>query len=611
MATPARMFLALIRLPHVLLNVLRPCLPGLLAACAGTALAQPAAPLQLERGQGLVDAWPALRMLADPEARLGRDAVLARRAELGVPDGPQANLGLRRGAVWLHLPLAVRERGHWVLQIDHPPLEAIDVHVLADGRPIAEHHLGSLQPFDRRGLNSRAPALALPLQPAVRYEVLLRVQSRSSLLVPVTLQPVAAFVAAESLHVLLQGLFLGVTLALMISSALRGLALRDPQFGCYALMLVGLVAFFLNFEGLGHQHLWNAPAGPLLLLGDLGILLALAGGSLFIVGALQARTLHPRVARGLQAIAAAATLCFLLGLVGVLDYAALQAASTVLGPLPLLLGLAAAASQARRGSRAAALMLLGWSGYIVGALGLAALVHGWVPANAFTQHLFQAGVMIDMLAWMRVLGLREEALQRAAGRALAEREALEALAYSDALTGLPNRRGLEQALARALAGLGAGGGLAVYLLDLDGFKPVNDALGHDVGDTLLVQLAQRLRTRLRGEDVVARLGGDEFVVVARGIDGEASARLLGEQLLAVVDAPFDLGAARCRVGLTIGYALAPQDGTAASVLLRRADQAMYAGKQDGRGCLRRCSAEPVAAAALPASATGRPRAPAR
>ncbi len=124
--------------------------------------------------------------------------------------------------------------------------------------------------------------------------------------------------------------------------------------------------------------------------------------------------------------------------------------------------------------------------------------------------------------------------------------------------------------------------LALYMLDLDGFKPVNDRFGHDVGDELLRVVAQRLRASVRAGDAVARLGGDEFVVMAHGLTNEAQALELGRKLVDAFRAPFALDERTCSVTATIGYALAPADVNDAGALLKSADAAMYTGKQEGK-----------------------------
>lgn len=121
---------------------------------------------------------------------------------------------------------------------------------------------------------------------------------------------------------------------------------------------------------------------------------------------------------------------------------------------------------------------------------------------------------------------------------------------------------------------------------------MNDNLGHGAGDELLGLVSQRLRQQLRHHDVIARLGGDEFVIVASSLRGEAEALMLGRKLLDAFEHPFVVAVQSCRVGLTIGFALAPQDGHDVADLLKRADTAMYAGKQAGRHTLRRWAASP-------------------
>jgi diguanylate cyclase (GGDEF)-like protein len=232
-------------------------------------------------------------------------------------------------------------------------------------------------------------------------------------------------------------------------------------------------------------------------------------------------------------------------------------------------------------------MLVGWALYLGGALATAGLLRGMLEPTFGILYLYPLATTIEMAAWMAVLGLRVQEIHRSADRARLESDALRALAHTDALTGLPNRRGLHDRLSAALPRGNPQQMLAVYLMDLDGFKPVNDRYGHDVGDALLVAVGKRLQANLRHDDVVARLGGDEFVVLCAGLSDEATAQALGSKLLQAFEEPLDAAGQICQVGLTIGYALAPLDGSTADELLKRADTAMYAGKQAGRGRMQR------------------------
>ncbi len=477
--------------------------------------------------------------------------------------------------------------GRWVLDIDYPPLNRIELLLLREGQPVARHLLGNAIDNGQRPMRSRAHAVELQLAPDVPHALLLRVATQSAMLLPITLSRPDAYHAREASAQLLQGVLAGVALALLAYSLAHWLSLREAMFLEYALLLAGITTFFISYFGIGQQHLWGAHSGVLAKVAPLGVLVALAGGGLFVASALQTRRLAPWSHRGLMAVAACATLVFLASLAGALDYRATQTLATALGPLPMVLAIPVAYRRARSGDALAVYMLLGWVAYMAGALCLAALLRGLLPVDFWTQHLFQFCSLLEMLIWTRVPGLRIAGVRQHAERAELERAALVSLAHTDPLTGLPNRRGLQTALAAALPDCRGHSALAVYLLDLDGFKPINDRLGHDAGDALLVQVGLRLRQQVRQGDLVARLGGDEFVIMAPGIPAEAEALVLGRKLLDAFDQPFDVGGQVCRVGLTIGFALAPHDGNSADDLLKRADAAMYAGKQAGRHTVRR------------------------
>jgi diguanylate cyclase (GGDEF)-like protein len=174
--------------------------------------------------------------------------------------------------------------------------------------------------------------------------------------------------------------------------------------------------------------------------------------------------------------------------------------------------------------------------------------------------------------------------RRAAGE-IAESEArARHMALHDPLTGLPNRLLLADRIEHALAGLRRQGGrLALLYLDLDGFKSVNDLLGHAIGDQLLRVVSDRLVGVLRETDTVARLGGDEFAVLQTGIADGAAAEALARRILALLAEPFTVDAATIPVGVSIGIAVAPEDGATHDLLAKRADVALYKAKEVGRG----------------------------
>ncbi len=161
------------------------------------------------------------------------------------------------------------------------------------------------------------------------------------------------------------------------------------------------------------------------------------------------------------------------------------------------------------------------------------------------------------------------------------------LAHHDALTGLPNRillrEQLDEALARARR---YGDPLAVLFLDLDGFKTINDTLGHSIGDALLQRIAERLRQTLRETDKIARLGGDEFAVVQIGEEQPKNAAALASRLIEVISRPCFVEGHQLIVGCSIGVAMTTADKLDPEQLLKSADLAMYRAKADGRGTYR-------------------------
>lgn len=158
---------------------------------------------------------------------------------------------------------------------------------------------------------------------------------------------------------------------------------------------------------------------------------------------------------------------------------------------------------------------------------------------------------------------------------------IERLAHHDPLTDLPNRALMLDRLGQALARVRRGEAMALYYLDLDRFKPVNDTYGHAVGDALLVELARRLREATRETDTVARVGGDEFVVLQSNVRLVSDMETLAQRLVRSLGAAYLVGDRRIQIGVSIGIALAPLDGLDAEELLSKADSALYRCKSIG------------------------------
>jgi diguanylate cyclase len=539
-------------------------------------------------GHSAIELWPSTTLLRDSHGTLTVHEVLARRADFGGHEGAAANLGRTQDTVWLRVPVVVQGLNpqRRVLRIDYASLNQVDVHVVQGDTVLQLELTGNAMPLAARALPTRTQSAALDL-PVGESELFVRVRSQSTMVLPLVLHTPESFTHAEAGSQLVLGALLGLALCMLLYSLIHWVSLRDRVFIDYAVMLTGNTVFFLGYFGIGAAYLWGGQPWLSMWASPIAILVSVAAGTSFIRIALGVRDLSPWLDRVQQGICFAALGAVGVSATGLLAYPMVQTLATVLGIATMAVGVPVAYTLARRGERVAAFMLFGWAVYCAGAMSIASLLRGWVEPSTWALYLYPVSTMVEMSAWMAVLGLRVQAIHRTADRVRVEGDALRKLAQTDALTGLPNRRGLHDRLSALLPQAAPGKLLAVYLLDLDGFKPVNDRHGHDVGDALLVGVGQRLQAQLRASDVVARLGGDEFVVLAAGLPDEDVARQIGQKMLASFNEPFVALGQRCDVGLTIGYALGPLDGSTADDLIKRADAAMYAGKNAGRRCLQR------------------------
>ncbi len=163
------------------------------------------------------------------------------------------------------------------------------------------------------------------------------------------------------------------------------------------------------------------------------------------------------------------------------------------------------------------------------------------------------------------------------------------LAEHDELTALPNRRTLSSELSDLIAaGNRRRRSPVVLALDLDGFKQINDAYGHQIGDELLIKVAERMRDFLRPDDIAFRTGGDEFVIILNSLEPKSASRAgvaIGQRLIAQISEPYILDQHELRIGVSVGLAAYPEHGLSANLLLSKSDLALYKAKDRGKGCV--------------------------
>ncbi|WP_227496581.1 hybrid sensor histidine kinase/response regulator [Massilia litorea] len=381
--------------------------------------ARAASPLVLDDRSGSVEAWPALTMFTDPGGKLGIEAVLAEPQRFTAPVSSHATLGVQNDPVWLHIPVRVPagSRAAWIAEIDYAVLNKVEFFVVSEG-VLRQHGVaGNLQPPQAGGRRVRTPAVLLDLLHGQRHDIYLRIENTGAMVLPLRFSQPAVFHADAVNEQMLQGLLLGLSLCLLLYSLAQALNLREPLFGKYALMIAGTTLFSAEFFGIGSQYFWGANAWMNIHAGGLFALMSSCGAYLFVEQAL-ARPGKDRIFSRLMKTGAALTACAALAFAAdLISVGQLVIIVSTLGIMPMLLGLPGALNRARRGDPVGLYFLLGWALSFTGSLVLSQMINGAVDAGFWTMHSLQFTNAVDMVIFMRVLGLRTGAIRNAMLRA--------------------------------------------------------------------------------------------------------------------------------------------------------------------------------------------------
>ena len=219
------------------------------------------APLALARHTSSVDTWPATTVLDDVDGRLDAAAALAAAGRYAAPATARGVLELVKHPQWLRIPLrlAADAPEDWVVQVDFGMLDHVEFYLERDGRVRKLAGSGRLS-AEHGALKGRVPAVALRLQPGAGYTLLVRIDTGSSRIAPISIMQPDAYQRAALGEQMLQGLLLGIAACLVAYSLGQWIALRDPLYGKYAMYVGGLTVYSLVWFGLGEQFLWRGPA---------------------------------------------------------------------------------------------------------------------------------------------------------------------------------------------------------------------------------------------------------------------------------------------------------------------------------------------------------------
>ena len=555
-----------------------------------------------------IDLQDVAAYLSDPQASLSlADAQAANAPFLPARERRGLSFGYVPGVVWLRLELqsAASKTLHWRLELNYASLDEVRLYDIgADG--VRESRSGDTVPYAERSVGHRNPVFEIALQPGEQRTLYLRVDSRGSMTLSGALMSSRDFEQHSQNGYLAHALYCGVLIALGLYNLLLFLALRERPFLNYVLFMFAFALSVLSLNGLGAQFLWSEAAPWSNRMLPVSLTAAALLSVIFARSFLDTHQWLPRWDRGLLmlciAIGAALLATLLLPLQRALQ---LMSLTGLIATLTLLLTSFVCVGYRVPGAR---LFALAWLMLLTGAVLLALRNFALIPSNFLTLYAMQIGSGLEMILLSFALAARFNELKRQREAALqlneqilAQRvtertqaleqanQRLSELALQDPLTGLANRTALQQHLDLALArSLRRNELLAVMLIDLDGFKPINDQHGHGYGDLVLAEVAQRLRQYVRDTDLPARLGGDEFVVICENVQSAEDAQDLARRLLEGLDTPMHLEDRAVRVGASIGIALS-RGADDATRLIRLADAAMYRAKAEGRNRVRLAS----------------------
>ncbi|MBS3804860.1 MAG: diguanylate cyclase [Oleiphilaceae bacterium] len=595
------------------------CLPG-------TALAQ--TPLLLDEGYKTTEIPGDVAYFRHRGEELSPQEALKRFQDgnLEVSHQRERNFGLTRDTVWMHIPLR-RLSGSdqpWYLDVGHASLDHVALFQTVPGQTKDDWHAqvsGDRRPFSARSVPHLHHVFALSNPTAtdksetLSQDLLLRVRSEGTLTVPLKLWTKDALWQSDQNHYMILGLYYGVLLSLLVYNLFLYFALRDPLYLSYSGYVFFLSIGQAGLSGIAGQFLFSEWAWLAHLTPTAGVSAAGVFGALFVQRFLGTTPKRLGLNWLMPAISAIYGFILLTSLFFSYYWAAL--AVNLVSLVFVVSAAALGGASLVRKEPGARFFVLAWLFFLLGVLVISLHNLGVLPSSFLTSHAMMIGSALEMLLLSLALADRIQHLQQQKEKAQAEaimrrqqwleaerlnkeelesrvqsrtfeleeanrllqisQKQLEHQASHDALTGLANRQYLHRRAQEALAYAHRHNQcLALAVVDLNDFKPINDTYGHAVGDQVLIEMAQRLYECVRITDTVARIGGDEFVILYVPPLDPYDIPTLQERVVACTKTPIAFADERnIDLSLSVGMAIYPQDGNAIDELFSTADAAMY------------------------------------
>ena len=529
--------------------------------------------------------------------------------------GQSASFGFQDGAFWFHAQVVNRDSpdDQWLLVQEYALSDRIDLYAMyADGR-VVHSEGGDHLPFSQRNIRYRHPNFWVALPQGQTVNLLVRVQSESSMQVPLRLHTPSAFIEQSRDAQFAIGLYYGILLALFTYNLVLWLTLRDASYFWYLFHITafGLVLFTLN--GLGFEYLWPDSWWLADHMVPLSICLALLGMQQFARNFLQ---LKQRWRFGDRVAVGIITFFLLLSVAAIaLPYSKVTPLASAAVFPSICWILVETVVVLRRGYKPAWLFLVAWFLFLLGTGMFSAIAFNLVPKNFITEYGVQIGSAVEMLLLSialgyRYAGLRNEnerivheardqledkveqrtfELRNALGQLEDAHQRLSESSRHDGLTDLYNRSHFREAFEHLISeARNSNRPIALLMIDLDHFKRINDTYGHLVGDDCLRWTSNTMAGLLAPHGaLLARFGGEEFIAALPGMDlSQASA--VAEQLRQSLNRrPCISGDRVIPVSASIGvHSVDVSAKDSIDSALQVADQALYTAKAEGRDCVR-------------------------
>lgn len=527
-----------------------------------------------------------------------------------IPEGEAVSFGYTPEAYWFRVHVGANDADR-ILYLGYPLLDSIDVYFVNQQQVVKHYNMGDQQPFAARPVHNKN--FVVPVPTHAEHDVYIRVRTESSLRFPLEVWEPLDFMEANQYQVAATGLYFGLLLCMAIYNLFNFLVTREISFLNYSAYTISIGLLMAGLDGVGYQYLWSnwvwLQDRIVTMIGSVMIMFA----TLVTMGVLQTKVQSQTIHKWLRRFMAIYGTTFVLSIF--VPYATLIPFVLILAVVGCGFLLSSGIVLWRRGLIYARIYTMALSALLaaicVNALGYLGLFesvfvqrYAIMAASAFEVLLLSWALAIrfndgrkEQLALKEQLNhqledmvsQRTEELERVMVRLQKANQELEQRSNEDGLTGLYNRRFLNQEFKREFRRCRRNGtNLTLMMLDIDHFKALNDSFGHLLGDQILIDLANLLKRNLRrASDTLYRYGGEEFTLLLPDTD-EVGARDLAVNIAKVVRThAFDTDHGPMHITVSVGVAVAKPDVyDQPTQLLAAADEALYRAKAAGRDQIR-------------------------